>query len=116
MQPHNKNEIGVFPGTVKSGLARIRKELKKLGYTLGKVEGRYHPYGEPQRVTPGINAHRVGCSRSIAVSYTMSHSVHESDAQREERKAITHKAWAQLRAAGLPLDDKGWMDCEFYNI
>ena len=116
MKKSETNSPGIFPGTVKSGLARIRRELKKLNYPLGKVEGRYHPFGPRQRITPGLEAHRVGCSRSIAISFTRDHEIHESDAQREERKAITRSAWATLRAAGLPIDDKGWMDCRFYNV
>ena len=119
MKKSETNAPGFFPGTVKSGLARIRRELKNLnqkyGYPLGKVEGRYHPYGPRQRITPGLQAHRVGCSRSISISYTVDHEIHETDAQREQRKSITRSAWVTLRARGLPVDDKGWMDCRFYN-
>ena len=111
---HYRRPLGIFPGTVKSGLARIRRELKKLDVPLGKIEGAYHPYGPEQRITPGVQAHRVGCSRTISVEYTSAR--YETDAARAERKALIRKVWAALRAAGLPLDDKGWMDCEFYNF
>ena len=103
----------MYRGHLKSALARVRRELKKLDLPLGKVEGRYSPYGNEQKITAGLKAHQVGCSRTISVYFLHMHW-HETDQQRDARKQVLRSAIEALRAVGLPFDDKGYMDCEFY--
>jgi len=110
-QTHLKDKK--FQGTVKSALQRIRKELKAAGYDLGRTEGRYHPFGPEQKIIPGMTAHRIGCSRSIAIDYH-SRIWTESDADKVERHRIEHEAWDMLRSKGLPIDQRGWMECLYY--
>jgi len=104
-----------YNGTVKAGLQRIRQELKAAGYTMGRTEGRYHPFANTQKHYPGLEAHRVGCSRWISVYFFAHPGVFESDEARVERKRVEAEARQLLRDKGLPLDDRGWMECRFYN-
>lgn len=97
-----------YRGTVSSLLRRVRRVLAKNGIALGKVLGRYHPFGEPQTVVTGWNASRVGCSRTVSLRYWD----RGDRLGREERRQLPAIV-ALLRADGLQFDDAGRLDAEW---
>jgi hypothetical protein len=113
MQPNTKPNTK-YEGSVRSALARIRRELKRAGYEMGRTEGRYHPFASTQKVYPGMTAHRVGVSRWIAVDYSRPYDVYESAEAKAERHRFEKEAFEFLRSKGLPLDERGWLECLYY--
>lgn len=105
-----------YKGHINSARARVRNIIKLMGYPIGRIEGRYHPYGPEQTVIEGFRVSRVGCSRTLHVYYQISTARMgiESDASKQQRKNLEHLVWDELRKAGLPFDEKGYMDCEYY--
>lgn len=99
----------IYPGQVSSALKRVRKILRDAGYSLGKVTGPYSPFGNTQTSHEGPNASRVGCSRWISLHWT-----HSSPYCRKKRSQWMPEILALLREAGLPFDDKGWLECKYY--
>ncbi len=87
---------------VPSALRKVRKVLRQAGFPLGKVIGRYLPFGPAQKIVPGWNAHRVGASDTIALLY-------RSPDYRS--KADKGPVLDLLRANDMPFDDRGWLDC-----
>ena len=98
----------IYRGSVRSALARCRRELVKAGFTLGKVHGRYEPFGTRREVTEGPNVSRVGCSDSIALIWVKRGET-RSDLMLSNE--MMHHARVALRKAGLPFDTRGWLNC-----
>ena len=98
----------VYPGYVKSALARARKVLKAEGLPLFKSYGRYQPFCNPQRFDWGVKVTRVGCSKTIALHVRMGERSISSD-----DRPVFERALVALRKAGLPFDDRGWLGCSY---
>lgn len=95
-----------FQGEVASALARCRRTLKAAGFELSQKIGRYHPFESTQTLTHGVRVTRVGCSSTIAL-----HGHLGRYAKSEDIRALEARALEALRAAGLPFDDRGWLEC-----
>lgn len=95
-----------YDGEYTSALARCRRVLKKAGLPLYKCEGRYEPFGAEQKRTPGVWVGRVGVSSSIAIHAWLGRYPAEGAVRELEARALT-----VLREAGLPFDDRGWLEC-----
>lgn len=89
--------------------ARLRAVLKREGFPLSKTTGRYSPFDSSQIVTPGFKVARVGVSKSVAVHYRSSTRL-----MSDEDRATYAAGLAALCAAGYPVDERGWVTCEFY--
>lgn len=93
--------------------SRMRGILRAAGFPMHRKEGRYRPFGNQQKVFPGMLVSRVGVSKTVAVSY--SGDWHATGSQREANKATEARAFELLRSEGYPLDDRGWIQCEGYD-
>lgn len=96
-----------YDGAVRSALARVRRELKAAGISLGRVEGRYHAFGPAQKIVPGWNVARVGMSSTVAL-----HFLSRTHKKADEAPPLVEVV-ALLRTKGLPFDERGWMTCRY---
>jgi len=96
----------VYPGTWKSGIARCKKVLLAAGFVWSTTTGRYTPFNNQQKTTRGVRVTRVGCSKTVAV-----HARGYEFRPRDDARWVEALAIATLREAGLPMDDRGWMEC-----
>lgn len=92
------------PMNYKSAIAKAKRILTRAGFPWGRIEGRYTPFDNQQRVVPGIFVSRVGCSGTIALAWR---GERPPGPVRAERVAID-----VLRAANMPFDDRGFLACE----
>lgn len=95
-----------YPGEYRSAIARARRILLKAGFSWSQTKGRYSPYGGTQYTTKGLRVTRVGCSDAVAL-----HVWGDNYAKREERRELLAGALQVLREAGMPFDDRGWLEC-----
>jgi|SRR5215469_5846178 len=96
---------------------RIRKLFAAKGWPLRKVTGRYAPFvGNTQCANEGFEVHKIGCSKSIAISYVGGRdNGRYIDVPKEARCAREAEAWAYLRSLGYRVDEKGWIECDSYD-
>jgi hypothetical protein len=108
--------VTLYRGSYKSALVRCRRALKAAGLQLSKKHGRYQPFCNTQTYTSGVNVCRVGVSSTIAVTVILTDSKgtprHDSQ-EREERREMERRAIEVLRADGMPVDDRGWIECQW---
>jgi len=100
-------ESGTYPHSYTSALRRARRAMKAAGLPMGKIVGRYSPFGSSQTVIPGWYVSRLGCSETIALGCW------EQKGTREERHAAKLAVIRLLRAAGLPFNAVGHLDCSY---
>jgi hypothetical protein len=96
----------IYLGEHTSAIARAKKVLLAAGFPWSTKKGRYQPFFNTQVVTPGVTITRVGYSDTVAV-----HVREGRVLNREDRRWIEVLAIATLREAGLPFDDRGWLEC-----
>lgn len=102
----------IYKGEVRSALRRCRKVLRSAGIALSKTSGRYEPFCNKQIITRGIVITRIGVSATIAVSARLGRPRFGGNAELRETRQMESEALTALRAAGLPFDERGWMECE----
>lgn len=101
-----------YAGLFRSGIVRAKKVLIAAGFPWSTTTGRYHPFANEQRTTNGVKVTRVGCSGTIAI-HVHSHAwTHGNTGAREDICWIQALAIATLREAGMPFDDRGWLECD----
>lgn len=99
-----------YAGTWKSAIARAKKVLVAAGFPWSVTAGRYTPFFNRQTTTKGVRVTRVGCSDTVSMSvWGYVHSTSEAD--REIVRWMQALAIQAMREAGLPVDDRGWIDC-----
>ena len=87
-----------YKGLYTSAIARAKRVLMAADIPWSTYTGRYPNHS----VSPGIKVARVGCSDKVCI-----HACGRVPGPRElERQAVE-----VLRAAGLPFDDRGWLEC-----
>lgn len=101
-----------YHGNWKSAARRARRVLKAAGVPLYRVVGRYSPYGGAQKVEPGANVSRLGCSDAISLHARSSASSYYSATIAQADRELFARALAALRADGLAFDDRGFLECE----
>jgi hypothetical protein len=95
---------------VRSALRRVRSVLKKHGFTLGKVLGRYAPFGTAQQIIEGWNVSRVGCGKNVSLHHTGKGHVNPRNPGNTLADVVRI-----MRESGLPYDDRGLMACRYGN-
>lgn len=100
-----------YAGQYRSAIARAKRILLAAGFEWSRTIGRYSPFANTQRTTPGVTITRVGCSDTVAIHSHVDGWEH-SEAARVAAREMTQRAIAVLRAAGLPFDDRGWLECD----
>lgn len=96
----------LYAGEYQSAIARAKKVLLAAGFAWSTSTGRYHPFANTKVTTPGVRVTRIGCSDAVAV-----HAYASGYGERESRRWTEALAIATLRDAGLPFDDRGWLEC-----
>lgn len=95
---------------------RIRQILKAAGYPLHKASGRYSPFGGTKTATEGYDVTKVGCSKSVSVSYSPAYAEGRSSAlPKETRRAALADARKLLTDLGYRIDERGWIECDNYD-
>lgn len=94
-----------YAGEYRSGIARAKKILLAAGFPWSKTTGRYAFFDSTQRTADGVRVTRVGCSNTIATYVINKYG------SWDESRLIEMLAIATLREAGLPFDDRGWLEC-----
>ena len=89
---------GVNAGHYKSGLVRMRRVLKAAGVPMGKLIGRYAPFGAQQDIVEGIRVRRVGCGTSVSVHALVRE---HSNERASDRRWLEVQALTALWAAGF---------------
>ena len=97
-----------YAGEHRSAIARAKRVLLAAGFSWSRTIGRYHPFANKQKTTPGVRVTRVGCSDTVALHASGGYS---SEAARLQRRGEEARALEVLRAAGLPFDSRGWLEC-----
>lgn len=98
-----------YAGEYRSAIARAKRILLAAGFQWSVTTGRYQPFANTQVTTRGVRVTRVGCSDTVALHIwgdTLT-----SDAARQRRREMMASALETLRAAGMPFDDRGWLEC-----
>ncbi len=109
-QPSTLGPLGPwYAGEFQSAIARAKKVLLAAGFQWSVSGGRYQPYGSTKITSYGVRVTRVGCSDSITLHVYDSNST--SDQARDARRNLRASALDALRAAGLPFDDRGFLEC-----
>ena len=98
----------MYEGTYQAAIARAKRTLIKASFEWSVTRGRYHPFANTQTTTQGVRVTRVGCSSTIAL-----HAWGYTYEPREVSQALETKAIETLRAAGLPFDDRGYLECRY---
>ncbi len=98
-----------YAGEYTSAIARAKRVLLAAGFAWSRSTGQYHPFADTKITTAGVRVTRIGCSDTIAIHVYDSNSMGE--AARLARRELNARALAALRAAGLPFDDRGWLEC-----
>ena len=93
---------------MRSAIARSKRVLLAAGFPWSVITGRYSAYGNTQKVTTGIHVWRVGVSKTVSVNWRGEIFSTDFDS-RTLRVALAVSA---LRDAGLPYDDRGWLECD----
>lgn len=99
-----------YSGNFKSGIVRAKKALIAAGFPWSVTTGRYHPFANEQRTTSGVRVTRLGCSGTITISVYDGNRM--GSEARDTRRWVEALAIATLREAGMPFDDRGWLECE----
>jgi len=98
-------------------IARVKKLLAAQGWPIAHKSGRYSPFGSTVVVTEGYRVQKVGCSKSVSVCFESEHFHGRSrDLPRETRRAREVEAIELLRSAGYRVDDRGWIECDGYDM
>lgn len=100
-----------YAGQFRSGIIRAKKILLAAGFPWSVTTGRYYPYGNEQRTSAGVRVQRIGCSSTISVN-VYDGVRHYGPSASEDRRWMLALAVQALRDAGLPFDDRGWLECE----
>jgi hypothetical protein len=98
----------LYAGEFKSAIARAKRALVAAGLPWSVTTGRYSPYFNEQKTTRGLRVTRLGCSDTVTVNVWGDYAI---GAAGNERRDLLAKALEVLRAAGLPFDDRGWLEC-----
>jgi hypothetical protein len=97
--------------------ARIRKILAAQGWPLHKMSGRYAAYFNAQTGTGGYSVTKLGCSKTVTVSYRAPYGNGRSiDLPHGVAAQKVADAVALLRGRGYRIDDRGWIDCDHNDL
>lgn len=97
--------------------ARIRQILKKQGWPMHKMSGRYSAYFNAQVGTGGYYVRRLGYSKTVTVGYSAPYGNGRSiDLPAGVAAQKVADAVALLRGMGYRIDDRGWIDCDSYDL
>jgi len=99
-----------YAGEFQSAIARAKRVLLAAGFAWSKTTGRYSAFGGTQKTTHGVRVTRLGCSDTV-VLHVYDSKYLSSDEARTRRIDLETRAIAALRAAGLPFDSRGWLEC-----
>jgi hypothetical protein len=86
---------------------------------MQKTTGRYAPYAGNTKVsTEGYEVSKVGCSKTVSVSYYGAYEGGRSLPSLEKGVASAKVAEAieYLRSLGYRVDDRGWVECDNYDM
>jgi len=98
-------------------IARVKKILAAQGWPIARKTGRYSPFGSTVHISEGYRVTRVGVGRSVTIHYEATHYHGRShDLPRGVRREKDQAAWDLLRSLGYRIDDKGWIECDNYDL
>lgn len=93
--------------------ARIRKLFAAKGWPIHKMSGRYSPFYSTQTGTEGFAVYRIGCSKTIGISYSGAYANGRTvDLPRGYAKERQAEAIEYLRSLGYRVDELGRIECE----
>lgn len=103
--------MSAYPGTYQAAIARAKRVLIAAGFPWSKTSGRYSPFTNEQVTTLGMRVTRIGCSTSVSVSVHGWSRLPFTSELKERMHFMQKWAVITLREAGLPFDDRGWLEC-----
>lgn len=94
----------------------IRKIFAARGMPLYKVAGRYTPYFSQQCATEGYSVQKIGCSKTVCVSYNAARTNGRAhNLPKEVRLQKEREARELLASLGYRIDERGWIECDHYD-